>query len=320
VFDENQLKPKHMRKAITLRFVFIFLITAVSPFSFAQSKQVFKIDSGHADINGTKLYYEVSGKGETLVLIHGSFGDRRFWDLQFRALSGKYKVVRYDIRGYGKSALPDSSEVYTDCDDLNALMNFLEIRDAHICGLSLGSIIAIDFALAYREKCRSLILCGPRVAGDATDEYRSANSDSIRHIIAKTTELVRAKGPKEATDYLWKANHAMGKTLISPATRQTMLHMGYEYSWWRYKFSSKRKQAFPMAIKELSRIKIPTLIVTAEYDLALCKEVAQIIQKEIPNSSLISIKGAGHIMNMDKPEEFNKAISTFINRVKIPLQ
>jgi pimeloyl-ACP methyl ester carboxylesterase len=84
-----------------------------------------------------------------LCYIHGSFGDRRFWNLQFVELSKKYKVLRYDVRGYGRSALPDTAEAYRDCDDLNALMDFLKITKAHICGLSLGSIIALDFALAY---------------------------------------------------------------------------------------------------------------------------------------------------------------------------
>ncbi len=110
------------------------------------------IDSGYAEVNKTKLYYEIAGKGEPLVLIHGSFGDRRFWGLQFTELSKKYKVLRYEMRGYGRSALPDSTEVYRDCDDLNALMDLLKIKKAHICGLSLGSIIAIDFALAYPGK------------------------------------------------------------------------------------------------------------------------------------------------------------------------
>lgn len=273
-------------------------------------------DSGYAEVNKTKLYYEIAGKGEPLVLIHGSFGDRRFWDLQFADLSKKYKVLRYEVRGYGRSALPDSIEVYRDSDDLDALMDFLKIKKAHICGLSLGSVIAIDFALAYPGKCRSLIPIGPRVAGDGTDEYKNKNADSVRTIIAKVTEIAKTKGAKEATDYLWTGDHAMGKTVVTTRTRQALLRMGYQYSWWRYLHSSKREQVFPMAIKKLNEIRIPTLIVTAEYDLDLCKDVAAIMAKEIPGAKLVSIKKAGHIMNMDQPEEFNKIISKFIDAIK----
>jgi pimeloyl-ACP methyl ester carboxylesterase len=284
---------------------------------FAQSKpNSKKIDSGYAEVNKTKLYYEIAGSGEPLVLIHGSFGDRRFWDPQFPELSKKYKVIRYDIRGYGKSALPDSNEVYRDVDDLKALMDFLKIERAHVCGLSLGSFIVFDLALAYPDKCLSLIPVGPRVAGDGTEAYKTPNADSVRTIIATTTNIVRTKGTKEATDYLWTGGHAMGKCVISQKTKEAMLKMGYEYSWWRYIYPSKREYAFPMAIKQLNEIKIPTLIVTAEHDLALCREVAAILAKGIPGAKLISIKGGGHMMNMDRPKEFNKAIEEFIDKVE----
>ena len=281
-----------------------------------KSNQALMIDSGYAGVNGTKLYWETAGTGETIVLIHGSFGDRRFWDFQFTALSNKYKVLRYDVRGYGKSALPNPHEPYTDAEDLNALMEFLKIRKAHICGLSLGSIVGIDFALSHPDKLISLILCGPRVAGDGTDEYRTTNADTVRTIIAKTTDIVKNKSAKEATDYLWTGNHSMGKTVISSITREKLLHMGYEYSWWRYLNTSKRELVFPMAIKKLYEIKIPTLIITAEYDLELCKEVGAIIVKEIAGAKLITVKGAGHIMNMDKPGKFNKAIFKFIRNLE----
>jgi pimeloyl-ACP methyl ester carboxylesterase len=304
-----------------MRRVTILLVLIASAFlsfsSFAQTKkQAIKIDSGYAVVNGTRLYYETAGKGEPLVLIHGSFGDRRFWTPQFSVLSKKFKVVCYDVRGYGKSAVPDSNDAYTDAGDLDALLQFLNIPKAHICGLSLGSIITIDFALAYPQKCISLIPVGPRVAGDGVDEYKSPSADSIRAIIAKTTQIVREQGTQAATDYLWKGDHAMGRTIISPSTRETLLKMGYEYSWWRYLHSGKRNYAFPSGIKKLNEISIPTLVVTAEYDLELCKEVAAIMIKQMKHVRLVSIKTAGHIMNMDNPEEFNKAVEKFISNLK----
>lgn len=292
--------------------------TVLLPFPVvAQSKSVQQtIDSGYAEVNKTKLYYEIAGNGEPLVLIHGSFGDRRFWGLQFMELSKKYRVLRYEVRGYGRSALPDPKEAYRDCDDLKALLDFLKIKKAHICGLSLGSIIAIDFVLVYPNRCNSLIPIGPRVAGDATDEYKNKNSDSVRAIIAEVTAIAKTKGAREATDYLWMGDHAMGNTVVTTRTRHALLRMGYDYSWWRYLHTSKREQAFPMAIKKLNEIEIPTLVVTAEYDLELCKEIASMITKEIPGAKLVSIKGAGHMMNMDKPAEFNKIISKFIDQIK----
>lgn len=306
-----------MRNFPIVKIVFIAAFISCCTLSFGQSKHTpTRIDSGYAQVNNTKLYYDIAGSGEPLVLVHGSFGDRRFWDFQFTELSKKFKVLRYDIRGYGKSALPDTNELYRDVEDLKALMEFLKIDKAHVCGLSLGSFIVIDLALAYPDKCLSLIPIGPRVAGDGTDEYKSPSADSTRTIIATTTAIVKNKGARQATDYLWTGDHAMGKCVVSPKTKELLLRMGYEYSWWRYLNPGKREYAFPTAIKQLDKIKIPTLVVTAEYDLPLCKEVAAILAKGIPGAKLISIKDAGHMMNMDNPKEFNKAISEFIDTLK----
>jgi len=298
---------------VALLIAIIFFDTLL----FGQPKvKSITIDSGYAEVNNTRLYYEIAGKGQPIVFIHGSFGDRRFWDFQISDLSKKYKVLRYDLRGFGKSALPKEEEVYRDCDDLLALLNYLKIEKANICGLSYGSFIAIDFALAYPQKCLSLIPIGPRVAGDDLDDFK-ANSDSFKAIVAKTVDILKTVGKKEATDFLWKGDNTLSKSVQSAATREVLLKMGYEYSWWRHLHSSRREYAFPEAIKYLDQIKMPTLVVTADFDVAICKQVATTLKKEITGSELISIRNAGHLMNMDKPEQFNKALSKFIGKQTI---
>ncbi len=300
---------------LQLLIVFIAVINSLPLVVIAQKKKSAQhIDSGYAHVNGTRLYYEIAGMGKSLVFIHGSFGDRMHWDLQFGPLSKKYKVIRYDVRGYGKSAVPVADEPYRDSDDLNALMDFLGIKKAYICGLSMGSVIGVDFVLSHPDKSSALIAIGPRVSGDGSAEYKTPMSDSVSAAVANAVELVRNNGPREGTDYLWTGNNPLSKSVVSSQTRQALLHMGYEYSWWRYLNANKREQVFPTAIKQLREIKIPALIITAEYDLELCKQVAAVMVKEIHAAKLVSIKGAGHIMNMDKPKDFNKIISNFIDR------
>ncbi|NQU86196.1 MAG: alpha/beta hydrolase, partial [Mariniphaga sp.] len=82
------------------------------------------LESGFAEVNGTKLYYEVAGQREPLVLVHGNFGDCRHWDFNFNELAKKFKVIRYDVRGYGKSDSSPKGFEYADHDDLKALMDF----------------------------------------------------------------------------------------------------------------------------------------------------------------------------------------------------
>ncbi|HEV8272124.1 MAG TPA: alpha/beta hydrolase, partial [Chitinophagaceae bacterium] len=184
-----------MRNLAIIMIAFIATVVSLPfPLTAQSNNHPRTIDSGYAEVNNTKLYYEIAGKGEPLVLIHGSFGDRRFWDLQFYDLSKKYKIIRYDLRGFGRSALPKEDEVYRDADDLNALMDFFGIKKANVCGLSFGSFVVFDFALSHPDKCLSLISIGARVAGDDLDEYKTRNVDTLRAIISKVTEIVKTKG------------------------------------------------------------------------------------------------------------------------------
>jgi len=275
------------------------------------------IKNGYANVNGTSLYYEVAGQGEPIVFVHGNFGDRRHWDYQFEPLSKNFKVLRYDVRGYGKSALPKPDETYYDTGDLKALLEYLNIKKAHICGVSMGSGIIVDFALEYPEMCLSIIPTGPWANGFGAGEYSSPAADSLFAVMGKTIAIAKEKGSKEATDYFWKGNNVMSPTANkSKSTLDSLLKMGYDYSYWGFLNQNKRSNISPTAIGRLKEITIPALIITSEYDADACKEIAEIMDNDIPNSTKISISGAGHLMNMDKPEEFNKAISNFINNLK----
>ncbi len=112
---------------------------------------------GFADVNGTRLYYEVRGSGPPLVLIHGFTLDTRMWDSQFEAFSRHYQTIRYDVRGHGRSADPVSEETYSHSDDLIALLHHLDLERAHVLGQSLGAMIAIDFVLTYPSAVDTLI-------------------------------------------------------------------------------------------------------------------------------------------------------------------
>ena len=101
--------------------------------------------SGFAEVNGTRLYYETAGRGLEVVLIHGGLVDSRLWDAQVGPLSKRFRVVRYDLRGFGRSAAADGP--FSHLEDLRALLDFLKIERASLVGLSLGGIIAADFAL-----------------------------------------------------------------------------------------------------------------------------------------------------------------------------
>lgn len=116
------------------------------------------IESGFCDVNDTKIYYEIAGTGEPLVLIHGWSFDTRCWDNQFDVFADEYRVLRYDLRGFGRSALPDTGMSYSHTEDLVSLLDNLNINKAHILGHSFSGKVAFDFVLNNPEKVIFLIL------------------------------------------------------------------------------------------------------------------------------------------------------------------
>ena len=134
---------------------------------------------GFAAVNGTRLWYEVSGSGPPLVLIHGHGLDARMWDDQFAPFAEDYRVLRYDLRGFGKSALVGELP-YTHEEDLAALLDHLGFTRAAILGLSLGGRVAIDFALAYPVKTRALIVVDAAISGHPWSEEWNARWKALR--------------------------------------------------------------------------------------------------------------------------------------------
>ena len=119
--------------------------------------------SGFAEVNGARLYYEVAGQGHPLVLTHEGIGDSSMYDDQFGAFTQKYKTIRYDMRGFGQSSVPSAPFSYSE--DLYGLLRFLGIEQAHVLGMSMGGAVTIDFTLSHLEMVSALVLAGSALGG-----------------------------------------------------------------------------------------------------------------------------------------------------------
>jgi len=269
-----------------------------------------RIETGYAEMNGTRLYYEMAGSGDAILLIHGNGGDRRHWDEQFEVFAKNYKVVRFDVRGFGKSAMPVEGQPYRCNDDIKALLEFLGISKAHICGLSMGCAFAVDFVIAHPEMSRSLIAVGPWVFG-----YGSKAISELLSAMDKMPEILEKEGKESALEY-WLSNPAFKESFKNPAVFNRMMEIGKDYTFWNFTHEDPIQILVPMAIRQLDKIQLPVLIVTAEFDLKGCREIADHLEKTIPASKKVIIESAGHAMNMEKPEEFNKAVLDFLKDIE----
>ncbi|MGB7873047.1 MAG: alpha/beta hydrolase, partial [Anaerolineales bacterium] len=121
------------------------------------------ISSGMANINGAQLCYEVEGTGQPLLLVHAGVADSRMWDSQFEVFSKEYRVIRFDLRGFGRSNMPSGS--FSNHEDVRALLDFLGIEMVFLLGISFGGLITLDFTLAYPDYVKALVLGAPSVSG-----------------------------------------------------------------------------------------------------------------------------------------------------------
>src|SRR5919112_4353346 len=113
---------------------------------------------GMAEVNGARIYYEVAGEGEPLVLVHAGIADSRMWEGQVAAFAARYRVVRFDLRGFGKTEMVEGP--FSHHEDLRGLLDFLGVERTHLVGCSMGGGAVLDFALEYPERVGDLVLVG----------------------------------------------------------------------------------------------------------------------------------------------------------------
>src|SRR5579885_2342077 len=213
--------------------------------------------SGIAEVNGTKLYYEMAGKGHALILLHGGAVDSRAWDDQFNVFATRYKVVRYDLRGSGKSANPEKP--FSNSEDLYALLRFLKIDKAYLLGISRGGGIAFDFALEHPEMVDALILISANL-GHTPAAYEA--------MFARATEAGKKQGAAAAAA-VWGNDPYQGP--VRDEARPRVLQVLEEnLPRFRHFDGSVAVQQLESskgpAYKRLSEIHAPTLIIAGEKD------------------------------------------------------
>lgn len=289
------------QKTIRLLFLSLLFITLLCLGQTVSAKG--KTISGLAEINGGKIYYEVAGEGSALVLIHGGFVDSRLWDEQIKSLSKPFKVIRYDLRGFGKSEYP--TKPFSNVEDLYELLKFLKLEKAAIIGLSLGGMVGADFTLEHPEMVTAFIpvAAGLRGFKNELDEktyaiYRTAFEGNVDKAIEKWMEHPFFASTKNNNPYQKKM-----KRMMKDNARV-----------WSSLDSQKLERWNAVnTIERLEKINVPTLVIIGGEDDKDLLEISEILHTKIPNAKKIVIPGTSHHLNMEKPEEFNQAVLSFLS-------
>jgi 3-oxoadipate enol-lactonase len=261
------------------------------------------VQTGFADINGGRLYYEVAGNGPALVLAHAGIADRRMWDDQFLVLAQHYRVIRCDFWGFGKSTI--ASNTFFLHQDLYQLLKYLDVEQAHLMGCSLGGRVIIDLALEYPKMVRSLIVVGSGLSG-----YQFAGEVLTRYV-----EQVIAARKRDDHDreielklQLWVDGRSRTPDQVDPQVRERAREMLLG----RPGVQGEGQQLEPPAIGRLSEINVPTLIIVGDRDEANIATIAELLAANVHGARKIIIPDTAHLPNMEKPDHFNRVVLEFL--------
>ncbi len=257
--------------------------------------------SGLAEINRARLYYELAGAeaDEPVVFIHGFSLDSRMWDDQFEVFAKRYRVLRYDVRGFGRSSLP-TTEPYSQVDDLLALLNHFQLTRAHIIGLSMGGGLALDFALTHPAATRSLTLVDAALGGFAwSKDWGTPGA------------LARSAGV-EAAKRAWLTGELFAPANEQPAVAARLEAMVRDYSGYHWLNQDPGRWADLPAERPLEQVRAPTLILVGERDVPDFHRIAETIAARAPNARQVTLPGVGHMCNMEAPQAFNEVVLNFL--------
>lgn len=263
-------------------------------------------ERGFVEINGAPLYYEVAGEGHPLVLVHAGVADSRMWDEQFTVFAQQYRVVRYDWRGYGKSAVPAVPVALHE--ELAELLTHLGIERTHIVGISFGGRIALDFTLAHPEMVEKLVLVAAGGSGgQPSPEQRAYNEAEDAALEAGDKD-----GATEITLRTWVDGPKRQPGEVDPTVRERVREMQRQAYDITFPEGADTIELEPPAIGRLGEVKAPTLVIVGDYDLQPKVEQSRWLAGEIAGAQLVIFEGVAHMVNMEKPAEFNQRVLAFL--------
>ena len=265
--------------------------------------------TGFAPVNGAQLYYEMAGEGTPLILLHAGVADSRMWDEQFDAFAQNYRVIRFDYRGFGQSAMPAGE--FCNYADVAGLLDYLNAPQAIVVGISFGGLIAIDFALAYPERVLQLVLAAPSVSGSKPSErikgFWQAEDDAFER--GDLDEAV------EVNLRAWVDGIYRQPDEVNQAVREKVGVMQREIFGVDVPDDIDEIDLDPPAYGRISTLNSNTFILIGKLDLPEKVEQANWLHQQLPNAQLMEIPNVAHMINMEAPQQFNKHVLRFLEGI-----
>jgi 3-oxoadipate enol-lactonase len=260
--------------------------------------------------NGISFNYEVTGKGKNLVLIHAVGDNLNVWYNQVPAFSSHYRVITFDMRGFGKTDSPDGEySIALLAEDTYALMKAIGVERGYFLGHSLGGRIALELALNHPEMVEALIFAnsspaltppskeGPGRLQDTLDRIKQGNIRDLAEM--STATFVAPDFKSKHPDIYEKYVHIKMQNELNGLDRITRATIGSPHT---------------SAPPDLNKIKCPLLLIVGQYDRSIFVEGAKNINQAVPNSQMVTLP-TGHAGAIELPDKYNAAILDFLAHI-----
>lgn len=256
------------------------------------------------ELNGTSFHYEMAGIGPPVVLLHAGIADSRMWEGQFAPLSKWFRVIRYDMRGFGRT--PPVEGPFSHRDDLAALLGHLGIERASLVGCSQGSKTALDFALDYPEQVERLVLTSPAISGFHFDGPPAPQADALDAAeaagdLALVNELemqIWIDGPYRSPEDV----DPLVRTLAAEMNAIALANEGI----------GEEVPPLRPAVQRTGEVNAPVLVIHGGLDTPRTLAAADFLAAQLPDVQRVVMSGLTHLPNMEQPEAFNQLVAEFL--------
>lgn len=267
--------------------------------------------TGFAEINGANLYYEVAGEGQPFVMVHAGIANKSQWDSQFDFFAKHYKVVRYDMRGYGQSQ-PVQAD-YQRHEDLRGVMDHLKIDHAIVMGCSMGGGAAMNFALDYPDRADALIMVGSGPSGFGYDDWSPSPLDEEMEAAYEAGDLERVN---EVGMRIFVDGQGRTPDQVDPSLRKKVYDMNMIALRNEGKMGKDVGRPVPAA-QQLAQLDLPVLIVMGDLDEEYIHRAFAFMAENIRGVQKVVMPGTSHLPNMEFPDAFNAHVQAFLDGIKV---
>jgi pimeloyl-ACP methyl ester carboxylesterase len=258
-----------------------------------------------AQINNLNIAYTDTGIGRPVVLIHGYPFNRSLWTEQIMVLSTRYRVIAPDLRGFGDSdAAPGTATMDLLARDVAQLLDHLEIPRAAIGGLSMGGYVALAFYKQFPSRVRAFVLADTRAQADTEEAKQTRAQQAEKALSEGMAGIADAMLPKLLTP-----ETVSKRPEIVKHVRDMMLRTKPEGAAAALRGMAERDDQTEL----LARITAPTLILVGAEDAITPVADSEMMNRAIAGSRLVVIENAGPVSNLERTEQFNDGLLSFLN-------